>query len=231
MKRLYRSTEIQIRNPNPALSPSAALCPKQYFRSVLVCLPKRQKSTLIFLFICFWFQRLRRHLSTSLKCQEWVQQSPLHLIKCVTYTVKTDYSFKWCIISSAISGQNVLVAGSVTNRHVPAVRLSQVEELKRGGSLNDPYFSCTCVCVCFCARACVTSWDCIPAWENQWDQCNREQSISICTHAQARTNTPMSPTRILFSHIDTHTHTHTYFCTHTVHSAQARSPPHSLHAV
>lgn len=50
-----------------------------------------------------------------------------------------------------------------------------------GGSLNDLY--CLRACVCVYVGVCVTSWDCIPAWENQWDQCNMDQSISICTHA------------------------------------------------
>lgn len=42
---------------------------------------------------------------------------------------------------------------------------------------------------------CVTSQDCNPAWENQWDQCNRDQSISICTH---------------IAHACTHVHAHTH---------------------
>lgn len=61
-------------------------------------------------------------------------------------------------------------------------------------------------CVCVFVGVCVTSWDCIPAWENQWDQCNRDQSISICTHAHTHPS---------HRHISTspHTYIHT-ICTH-----------------
>lgn len=36
-----------------------------------------------------------------------------------------------------------------------------------------------CICVCMWTGVVHPPWECFPAWENQWDQCNMGSSISI----------------------------------------------------
>ena len=124
---------------------------------------------------------------------------------------------------SAIFGWDVLKPGWIRDM------LLQLGFLKlrhwSRGSLNDLYALCMCVSVYVGMCVHVLHSETVSKREkNQWDQCNRDRSISICRISLAQTHMDIY---LPYTHSQDMQNMHTFlhFCTHTLLSP---SPLHSL---